>query len=165
MTKKYNYRQAAKYLNSSGDLPDVYTKKNLKKLAKDCRLIPLYGNKYAKWQLDTFINELRPRQKGSFIMTNSKVTVILTKYGDLKSDLKALIKPVNESFQYYDAKGHVVLAIQMPANNHVKTVQVDKPDVTRYVGGTFYKGYCYCIFKGLGNNPEVSVQVTKNASK
>lgn len=49
MTKKYSYRQAAEYLNSSGDLPDVYSKKSLKKIAKNCRLIPLYGNKYAKW--------------------------------------------------------------------------------------------------------------------
>ncbi len=59
--QKFNRRQAAKYLNGTYDLPDTYTRKTMKKLDADVRLVPiLHRHRYTKHQLDVFAHELMP---------------------------------------------------------------------------------------------------------
>lgn len=61
----YSYRQAAKYINANATkyhIPTFYTKKMMKQLEEAVRLVPkARHHRYTQTQLDTFMNEVKPR--------------------------------------------------------------------------------------------------------
>lgn len=62
MSKTYSFRKAAKYINQAGVLEQTYTPKMLKRLRDDVRLVSkIRRRRYTQEQLDTFVEEVRPR--------------------------------------------------------------------------------------------------------